>query len=148
QWTGSQSQVQEFIDHNVNAENATISNVWVSIYRTINRANHVINKVPLVEDASLTPDIKDQIVGEALFIRALAYFDLARTWGGAVIITVPTTSPAENSGIARSSQAETYAQVIRDLDAAEPLLPETTSRFRATRKTVRALKARYYLYQS
>ncbi|MEJ0029173.1 MAG: hypothetical protein WDO15_01820 [Bacteroidota bacterium] len=37
-WTGSQSQVQEFINHNVKADNATISTVWQAIYRTINRA--------------------------------------------------------------------------------------------------------------
>lgn len=148
QWTGSQSQVQEFINHQVNAENATIGTVWVAIYRTINRANHIISKVPTVEDPSFAESTKNQIIGEALFIRALAYFDLARTWGGAVIITTPTTSPTENSGIPRSTQVETYQQVLKDLEQAELLLPESTNRHRVTRKTVWALKARFYLYRS
>ncbi len=147
QWTGSQSQVQEFINKKVNAENSTISGAWTAIYVTINRANNVLAKVPTVTDPLLTDALKNQIIGEAYFIRALAYFDLARTWGGVPIVTKPTASPTENRGIGRSTQAETYAQVLKDLEAAEPLLPATTDRYRATRKTVWALRARYHLYQ-
>lgn len=147
QWTGSQSQVQEFINKKVNADNSTISSAWVAIYRTINRANNVITKVANVTDPQLTQALKNQYIGEAYFIRALAYFDLARTWGGVPLITVPTVNPTDNVGLKRSTQAETYAQVLKDLEAAEPLLPATTDRFRATRKTVWALRARYHLYQ-
>ncbi|AYQ32913.1 RagB/SusD family nutrient uptake outer membrane protein [Runella sp. SP2] len=146
-WTGSQSQVQEFINKKVNADNSTISSAWVSIYRTINRANNVIDKVPAVKDAQLTDALRNQYIGEAYFVRALAYFDLARTWGGVPLITKPTINPTDNSGIKRSSVAETYAQVLKDLETAEPLLPATTDRYRATRKTVWALRARYHLYQ-
>ncbi len=147
QWTGSQSQVQEFINHKVNADNATMAGVWIAIYRTINRANNVLAKVPTVTDPLLTTALKNQYLGEAYAIRALAYFDLARTFGGVPLITSPTVKPTDNSGIKRSTQAETYAQVIKDLDAAEPLLPATVDRFRVTQKTVYALKSRYYLYQ-
>ncbi|NBA88993.1 RagB/SusD family nutrient uptake outer membrane protein [Emticicia sp. CRIBPO] len=147
QWTGSQSQVQEFINKKVNAENATISGAWTAIYRTINRANNVIAKVPGVTDPLLTEALKNQIVGEAYFVRALAYFDLARTWGGVPLIVTPTSNPTQNRGIARSTTAQTYAQVLKDLETAEPLLPSTTDRFRATRKTVWALRSRYHLYQ-
>ncbi len=147
QWTGSQSQIQEFINHRVNAENSTISAVWSGIYSTLNRINHVIEKVPNVQDAQLTPALKNKIIGEAYFLRALAYFDLARVWGGAPIVTKPTAIPSDNQGIERSSQEQVYAQVLADLNAAEPLLPATTDRFRATQKTVWALKSRYYLYQ-
>jgi len=72
---------------------------------------------------------------------------LARTWGGVPIVTKPTASPTENRGIGRSTQAETYAQVLKDLETAETLLPVTTDRYRATRKTVWALRARFHLYQ-
>ena len=147
QWTGSQSQVQEFINKKVNADNSTISGAWIAIYRTINRANNVIEKVATVTDPQLTQALKNQYIGEAYFIRALAYFDLARTWGGVPLITKPTVNPTDNVGIVRSSQAETYAQVLKDLGTAEPLLPATTDRYRATRKTVWALRARYHLYQ-
>ena len=148
QWTGSQSQVQEFINHKVNAENSTISAVWTGIYGTLNRVNHVIDKVPNVTDPLLTEAQKNRIIGEAYFLRAFAYFDLARTWGGAPIITKPTLTPQDNRGIERASQEQVYGQVLSDLNAAEPLLPETTDRFRGTKKTVWALKSRFYLYQN
>lgn len=147
EWTGSQSQVQEFINKKVNADNSTIQSAWTAIYVTINRANNVIAKVPTVTDPLLTETLKNQLIGEAHFIRALAYFDLARTWGGVPIITKPTANPTENRGIARSTQAETYAQVLKDLETAELLLPLTTDRYRATRKTVWALRSRFHLYQ-
>lgn len=147
QWTGSQSQVQEFINHQVNADNSTINAAWIAIYRTINRANNVISKVSALEQGKLSTALQNQIIGEAYFIRALAYFDLARTWGGVPLITEPTLTKEDNIGIQRASLADTYAQVIKDLDAAESLLQATTDRFRATQKTVWALKARYYLYQ-
>jgi starch-binding outer membrane protein, SusD/RagB family len=147
-WTGSQSQIQEFINHKVSAENSTISGAWISIYRTISRANYVIAKVEGVNDPLLTTELKNQLIGEAYFLRALSYFDLARTWGGAPIIVNPTNNSSDNIGIPRSSQADTYAQALKDLETAEPLLPNKTNRFRATQKTVWALKARYYLYQN
>jgi hypothetical protein len=147
QWTGSQSQVQEFINHKVNPENSTITSVWNGIYVSVNRANNVIEKVPLVADPLLSAALKNQYIGEAYFLRALNYFDLVRIWGGVPLITAATHSAAENRGIKRSTVEETYAQILSDLDAAEPLLTETTDRFRATRKTVWALKARFYLYQ-
>ena len=147
QWTGSQSQVQEFINHKVNADNSTINAAWIAIYRTINRANNVIKRVGALEEGKLSTALQNGIVGEAYFIRALAYFDLARTWGGVPLITEPSLSQKDNIGVPRSSLTETYNQVISDLDKAEALLPPTTDRHRATQKTVWALKSRYYLYQ-
>jgi starch-binding outer membrane protein, SusD/RagB family len=146
QWTGSQSQVQEFINHQVNAENATITSTWKGIYVAINRANQVIRNVEELGNDVIAESVRNRIAGEAHFIRALAYFDLVRTWGGVPLITQPTLEATNNTGIPRSTSEETYAQVLADLELAEQLLPETTNRFQATRKTVWALKARYYLY--
>lgn len=149
QWTGSQSIVQDFINHNVKPDNATVSAVWAAIYSTINRANDAIAGVPAVNDVNLTQTEKNQLQGEAYFIRALGYFDLARTWGGVQIVTSPTKSASDKNGITRSTLAQTYAQVLSDLNAAEPLLavPTTPNPVRANKETVWALKARYYLYQ-
>lgn len=146
-FTGTQIILNEFVLHTVRSDNSYVSDTWNGIYKTINRANHVIQKVPGVTDLKLTAALKDQLVGEAHFLRALSYFDLVRLWGGVQIVLTPTVSVEEKAGIARSSVAETYAQVLKDLEAAEPLLPETTNRFRATRKTVWALRARYHLYR-
>ncbi len=147
QWTGSQSQVQEFINHQVSAENSTISTAWTAIYRAINRANNVLEKVPQVTDPQLTEILKNQYLGEAVFLRALAYFDLVRTWGGVPIITAASKGPLDNAGIPRATEQDVWELVLADLNRAEQLLSATTDRFRATKKTVYALKARYHLYR-
>jgi tetratricopeptide (TPR) repeat protein len=149
QWTGSQSIVQQFIEHKVKADNATVAGIWSAIYATINRANHVIAKVPLIVDAGFSATERNQTIGEAYFIRALCYFDLARTWGGVQIVLTPTLSSTDKNGIKRSSQADTYAQALSDLTKAEELLPLPVSQnpVRANKETVWALRARYHLYQ-
>ncbi|WP_202928957.1 RagB/SusD family nutrient uptake outer membrane protein [Chitinophaga agri] len=147
QWTGSQSVIQQFISHAVKADNTNVATVWTGIYSTVNRANQVIDKLPAVTDASLTADERNTLLGEAYFVRALAYFDLARTWGGVQLVIKATSNINDTKGLKRSTLEQTYGQVLKDLHAAEPLLPETTNRYRATRKTVWALLARFYLYQ-
>jgi hypothetical protein len=147
EWGDSRTVNLQFIQHDVKADNEEVAAVWTAIYQSINRLNHIIAKVPGVQDIKLTEALRNQILGEAYFLRALCYFDLARTWGGVQIVTQPTNSPDEKNGIARSSVAETYAQVLSDLEKAEPLLTESTNRIRATKKTVWALRARYHLYQ-
>lgn len=148
QYTGSQAVNNTLTTHTARADLGPLSTVWVSIYNTINRANNVIAKVPLLPlSNTFTEEVRNQLTGEGYFLRALAYFDLVRTWGGVQLILEPTTSASNIPGIKRSSVAETYNQIFRDLEEAEELLPETTNRIRATKKTVWALKARYYLYQ-
>ncbi|ACU57837.1 RagB/SusD family nutrient uptake outer membrane protein [Chitinophaga pinensis] len=147
QWTGSQSIIQQFISHAVKADNTNIATAWSAIYSTINRANQVIDKLPGVNDATLTADERNALLGEAYFVRALAYFDLARTWGGVQLVVKATSDINDTKGLKRSTLEQTYAQVLKDLQMAEPLLPETTNRYRATRKTVWALLARFHLYQ-
>lgn len=147
QWTGSQGAPQEITARKLTADNGYVSSAWSAIYRTILAANYLLETVPTLSDPLLTADRKNQIQGEALAIRALSYFDLVRGWGGVQLVLKPTRTPADNTGIPRSSVADTYAQVLKDLTAAEPLLSATTNRNRVTRKTVWALRARYHLYR-
>ncbi|MES2810134.1 MAG: RagB/SusD family nutrient uptake outer membrane protein [Bacteroidota bacterium] len=147
QWSGSQSDPNEITKHLTSATNGYVQSAWTAIYRTIGQANHIIAKVPQVNDPLLTTALKNQYLGEAYFVRALAYFDLARGWGGVQLILNPTNASSDNKGIPRSSLADTYAQVLKDLNAAETLVPTNVSRNRVTLRTVQALKARFYLYQ-
>jgi hypothetical protein len=147
QWSGSQGDPSEITKHLTSATNGYVQSAWTAIYKTIAQANHIIAKVPQVNDPLLTTTLRNQYLGEAYFVRALAYFDLARGWGGVQLILNPTNASTDNLGIPRSSLADTYAQVLKDLNAAEPLVPTGISRNRVTLRTVQALKARFYLYQ-
>jgi len=147
QWTGSQTAPQQIAARRLTADNGNIASSWTAIYRTILSANYIIEKVPVVTDPLFTQAKRNQFLGEAYFVRALAYFDLARAWGGVQLILKPTYSPTDQAGIKRSSVNDTYAQVLSDLNKAEGLLTNTLNRNRATQKTVWALKARYHLYR-
>ena len=146
-WTGSQADPSEVTKHLTSATNGYVGSAWTAIYRTISSANYIIANVPNVADPLFTTALKNQYLGEAYFVRALAYFDLARGWGGVQLILSPTTTSSDNTNIPRSTLSDTYAQVLKDLEAAETLVPTAVNRNRVTQKTVWALKARFYLYQ-
>lgn len=136
-----------FVNVNFRSDDVLFNTTWNAIYNAINRANHVIAKVPEVNDPALTQELKNRYVGEAKFLRALAYFDLARAWGGVQLILEPTTSLQNRPEVRRSTLDQTYDQVLKDLEEAEELLPETLNRIRATKRTVWALRARLHLYR-
>jgi hypothetical protein len=136
-----------FVNVNFRSDDVLFNSTWIAIYNAINRANHVITKVPNVNDPALTTALRNQYIGEAKFLRALAYFDLARAWGGVQIILEPTTSLQDRPQIKRSTLEQTYAQVLKDLEDAETLLPDAVNRIRATKRTVWALRARLHLYK-
>jgi hypothetical protein len=129
------------------SDNSALAGVWSAIYRTINNANHLIEKVPLVDDPNFTQEERDDILGQAYFIRALSYFDLLRFWGGVQLVLKPTTSPTDVEGIKRSSVDETYAQALADLAEAESRLTSKPSRIFADLGAVQALAARIALYR-
>ena len=148
EYTGSQIVNQSLTNHSVRADLPALATAWSAIYNTINRANNVIAKVPALSvTPTFTDAVRNQLVGEAYFLRALSYFDLGRTWGGVQLVLVPTSSSNNLENLKRSSLADTYRQVLADLIKAEELLPNSTNRIRATRKTVWALRARYHLYR-
>ncbi|MDR2774634.1 MAG: RagB/SusD family nutrient uptake outer membrane protein, partial [Tannerella sp.] len=145
---GSQSAPFQLNQHAVPADHTTVVSTYQSLYRAINSANTIIASIGAINDPLLSEAEKNQILGEAHFIRALGYFDLARGWGGVQIQTKPTDDLDVIKGIKRSSQDETYNQVLADLIEAEKFLPEDAStRNRAQKSTARALRARLHLYR-
>ena len=110
------------INYNLRSDIAFLSTYWGNFYNTINRSNHIIEKLPGVNDIKFTAAQKDQLLGEAYFIRAISYFDLARTFGNVQIFLTPTRVVADKLGVKQSTQAQVYAQVLDDQNKAEPLL--------------------------
>lgn len=146
-WSGSFNFYQQFDLNAIPAENSSIKSVWSQIYRVVNVANNLIEKVPVIQDRNLTEVQRQKIMGEAYFLRALSYFDLGRAWGGVPLVLKPTTTKESGKGIKRSTLQQTYEQVLADLDQAENLLPSLTVRSKASKEAAWALKARLYLYQ-
>lgn len=147
-FNGTLSQYLQLDQNAIPTDNVTTVAAYQGIYKAINSANSVIAYVPLVTDPLLGADEKNKILGEAYFIRALSYFDLARGWGGVQLQLTPTVDVAGLKGVKRSTLEQTYDQVLADLVKAEQLLPEDAStRNRAQKSVARALRARLHLYR-
>lgn len=149
-FNGTLSQYLQLDQNAIPTDNAITVPAYQNIYRAINSANSVIASVGSgnIKDPLLTETEKNKILGEAYFIRALGYFDLARGWGGVQLQLKPTSNLSALKGIKRSTLNETYDQVLADLVLAETLLPEdATTRNRAQKSTARALRARLHLYR-
>ncbi|OUJ72952.1 RagB/SusD family nutrient uptake outer membrane protein [Hymenobacter crusticola] len=146
-------------NHTINSGSNDALTTWSSAYATINLTNLVIDGLaahPNVVDAATTA----QYVGEAKFVRALCYFSLISFYGqpyvknqgaspGVPLRMKGEASPANNN-LARSTVAQVYAQIIKDLDDAEAALPlkyssDLLNTTRAHRNTAIALKTRVYL---
>lgn len=121
----------------------TSSLFWSGYYRLINQCNMILSKI---DDADITEEVRDELKGETLFLRALAYFDLNRWYGGVPLHIEPTLS-LDDSRKPRSTVAECYAQIIADLTNAETLLSVDNSRSigRAKKVSAAGLLAKVYL---
>ncbi len=124
--------------------NSLINAQWTGWYRTIHRANVIIEKGPTV--TTVAEATRNRLVGEARFLRAWAYYELGSLFGGVPIYTEFVKSVDGSKG--RSTQKEVYDQAIADLKFAETALPATypaAELGRATKAAAQTLLARVYL---
>lgn len=146
-WVGNTPTNREFDVYGVFTTNSRVQELWAAIYKTVNIANNIIEKVPMVNDVTLDQGERNKERGEAFFIRAFSYFDLVRLWGSVPIVTKATETAADARDSKNSPAAAIYKLIEKDLDSAEALLPAAVNRNRATQHTAKALKARLYLYR-
>lgn len=120
------------------SSNSVLTNVWNGAYQMINRANMVLFKAPDITDNTA---LRDQLVGEAKFLRAWAYFELVSQWGNVPLYTEVINGPTDYKGA--SPAADIYSQIITDLTEAAQALPETASQQgRVTRGAANSLMGR------
>lgn len=128
------------------ADNPIVESNWDAIYDGINRCNNLIQKVPPLTDLDQTE--KDQILGEAYFLRALHYHNLVKIWGDTPMRLVPAVDLPDAASITRSPVADVYTQILADLAQAETLITSDEPTSHATIGAVKALQARVYLYKA
>lgn len=134
--------------------------IWTAFFKAVNTANNVIAKIP--EYGQFAAAMEDQYIAEAKFVRAYAYLELLKFYGDGALsgnlggLGLPlqlTPFAGYNTGqvVARSTNGEVYAQIVKDLTDALPALPDRqaddlSTRSRATKGGANALLARTYLY--
>ncbi|MDX1768185.1 MAG: RagB/SusD family nutrient uptake outer membrane protein [Arenibacter troitsensis] len=123
--------------------------IWGAVWQAVNRANAVIDHVP---DIEMDETLKSRIIGEAKFLRALTYFNMVRRWGGVpLILTETKSSDITELQVARNTEAEVYAQIVKDLTEAMDALPILSSYSgnnigRASKEAAQGLLAKVQLY--
>ena len=101
------------------SENAANQPIWDNYYGLVEPANILIQNIPQYYNQS-SPTYNTRL-GEAHFLRAYAYFELVKQFGGVPLKLVPSTSA--ETYFTRNSAEEIYTQVISDFGEAYRLLP-------------------------
>lgn len=131
-----------FIDYNF----PTVSSVWTEAYRGVYRCNQVINNVPNIDFGTNTA-LKDRLLGEAHFVRALYYWNLVTLWGNVPLITESVVASSREK---QGSVQEGWDFILADLKAAEASLPVSYSgpdAGRATKGAAQTLMGKVYMQQ-
>ncbi|TPE43455.1 RagB/SusD family nutrient uptake outer membrane protein [Pontibacter mangrovi] len=131
----------EFDELRVRADNPDLTTAWRYAYIGINRANAVIANVPGI--SNMGEAYRDQVVGEAYFLRALHYFNLVRLFGEAPLRTTPVTS-IEQINSPKSSMQDIYKLIVEDLVKASDLMDMTRREGRADKVAAWSLLAKVY----
>ncbi len=150
-----------YIGQEANADRAHIALWNTNHYGAINDANILLSEI---DATSGDQALKDKLKGEAFFMRAFFYFDLARVYGyepgkevngwnkSVVIRTEPVIGFSGADLKPRSTNRELYDLMESDLQAAIGLLPVaakgSANAYRASKGAAEALLARVYLYDS
>lgn len=147
---------------NLNPTNSAtaVVNLWSQAYYTINICNIFLEGMASKGTSVVGATLAGNYVGEAKLIRALCYYSLlqfyARPYADGngtkpgVPLRLTAIKSAGSSDLVRSSVADVYAQILKDLNDAEAGLPlnyssATLNTTRAHRNTAIALKTRIYL---
>ena len=121
------------------------NNFWKLQYEGITQCNLVLDNLAKIEMSEVR---RDQIKGEALFLRSYYYFLLTQVFGDVPLFTKVT--PPDQLKVPRTPKAQVYAQIQSDCEEAAALLPAVhpaASTGRATKGAAYALAAKAYLYE-
>ena len=141
------AQIAQLANFTARGDNSELNFTWDQAYDGIYRANLVLERTPAIE---MDEAKKNQILGQAKFLRGLYYFYLVRTYGRVPNITT-VLAPTEVYVPRAATIAENWAQIEKDLSEAITVLPATWSGAdagRATKGAAQALLAKVYIFQS
>ncbi len=135
------------------------SPIWDQGYLILLAANQIIMRLPNIEPATEAEKIeKEQILGEAYFVRALVHFELVKVFAQAYNFTSDAShrgvpymlEPSTENNVPRNTVKEVFEYLIEDLKTAistmnidQPAVPYSAGKLAA-----KAILARVYLYKA
>lgn len=145
--SSNRSGISLFTNGQLTATNYPDNN-WSNSYTIIRRSNVFLNNIGIVP---IPVDIRKRQVAEARFLRAFAYFELLKRYGGVPLVGDKVFSLADNLDLPRNTFAECVAYIASECDAITPDLPNGSAVIaaefgRVPSEAAMALKCRLYLY--
>ncbi|MEJ7643619.1 MAG: RagB/SusD family nutrient uptake outer membrane protein [Chryseolinea sp.] len=147
---GATEQQEDIADFAIPTANGVTSNTHVLNqyrldYQIIARTNQILSSIDEVEFKAET---KNNVKGQAYFLRAYAYFELVRYFGSVPLHLEPVTG-RQDAALPLSTATEIYAQIVSDAQQAAALLPVKSSQElgRATSGAAKTLLADAYIQQ-
>lgn len=125
--------------------NIRVEQMWQQHFIAVNKANAALQRIPGME---INGELKNRLLGEALFLRALFYFNLVRLYGDVpLLLKDQTTLSIDELQVPRTPANEVYAQIIEDLTLSAGHFREGGSGEvgRATEGAAKSLLAKVYL---
>lgn len=134
--------VADFQDDN---SSGSTPNKYVSDYQVIARANQIL---ALIDGVDFDVAAKNNIKGQAFFLRAFAYFDLVQYFGS-VPLHIKPAATLEDTALPLSTPDDVYKQIIADAEQAATLLPDkaTQEQGRVTVGSAKTLLGNVYIVQ-
>ena len=147
---GATEQAEDIADFAIPTANGVTSNTHVLNqyrldYQIIARTNQILTTI---DDVEFSADSKNNLKGQAHFLRAYAYFELVRYFGKVPLHLTPVTDRSE-AALPLASEEEIYAQIVKDAQEAIQLLPPKSEQEegRATSGAAKTLLANVYIVQ-
>ncbi|MCK0145266.1 RagB/SusD family nutrient uptake outer membrane protein [Arenibacter sp. F26102] len=132
-------------ENDYNSFNAPQTNgLWNSNYNVISKANTAINRFEIEIDWSESRlDEKAYGIAQARALRAMSFFYLAQQFGG-IVLDMEEPQSIRND-YTRSTEEETYATIISELEAAIPNLEDMPETGRISKRAAQHVLAEVYL---
>ncbi|WP_242696527.1 RagB/SusD family nutrient uptake outer membrane protein [Longitalea luteola] len=137
-------QTTGYMSNTIDASMLELNRCWEALYAGIERANMLLANL---DKAEVSDSARNEVKGQALFLRGFYYFVLVDNFGAVPLRTKPMESPTEPP-LPRSPIEEVYAQIIQDMLEAEGLVKDISSygyNGRISKTAVQGILARVYL---
>lgn len=146
-YTGSDNMYQNF---NLSSTNEDLTNASNSLWLVNGHANAVIENIASKSGAGVSALTKNTVTGEAMTMKALAYFYLVRIWGEIPIIhsNSGTLGAGNANSLKKNRTEDVYEYIERTLIKAIELLPEENATGRIHKYSAAGLLAKVYLTRS
>ena len=136
---GTNDKLMQALDLMCNYGNDMTNVFWGQRYEGINRANTLIQALP---STAMSDELKNQFMGEALFLRAYYYYELASMYGNVPLLTVPS-----GELVTQGDVKVLWGQMLQDLRDAVKMMPDVRkSDGHVDKYTAEALLGRVWLF--